>query len=214
MSEGAREGGPLRVNVVTVFPPFFEGPLSLSIPARARAAGAVEYRLVHLRDFTHDRHRSVDDYPYGGGPGMVMRPAPFFEAVEALGAGGPPLALTVERATPFKGGLIVRFAELADRTAADLWRDRALLVPYAELPPPADDEVYLHELVGMRVVHKDGAEAGEVVDLVELPQGIALDVRLAGTERTALVPYRPELVVGVDVPARTVTVDVPEGLLE
>jgi len=68
--------------------------------------------------------------------------------------------------------------------------------------------------VGMRVVHKDGAEAGEVVDLVELPQGIALDVRLAGTERTALVPYRPELVVGVDVPARTVTVDVPEGLLE
>ena len=101
-----------------------------------------------------------------------------------------------------------------DRTAAEAWRERGLLVPYAELPPPADDEVYLHELVGMRVVHRDGTEAGTVADLVELPQGLALDVRLAGTERTALVPYRPELVAGVDVPGRTVTLDVPEGLLE
>ncbi len=66
----------------------------------------------------------------------------------------------------------------------------------------------------MRVVHRDGTPAGEVVDLVELPQGLALDVRLEGTARTALVPYRPEMVVGVDVPARLVTVDVPEGLLE
>ena len=131
-----------------------------------------------------------------------------------LAAGGPPSTLTVERASPFKGGLIVRFAELDDRTVAERWRDRALFVPYAELPPPADDQVYLHELVGMRVVHRDGTDAGEVVDLMELPQGLVLDVRIAGTERTALVPYRPELVVGVDVPARTVTVDLPEGLLE
>lgn len=131
-----------------------------------------------------------------------------------VATGGAPMALTVTRATPFKGGMIVAFAELADRTAAEQWRDRGLLVPYAELPPPAADEVYLHELVGMRVVHRDGTAAGEVADLVELPQGLALDVRLAGTERTALVPYRPEMIVEVDVPARTVTVDVPEGLLE
>jgi len=131
-----------------------------------------------------------------------------------LGAGGAPAALTVERASPFKGGLIVQFAEVTDRTAAELWRDRALLVPYAELAPPAPDQVYLHELVGMRVVHRDGSAAGEVVDLIELPQGLALDVRLEGSARTALLPYRPEMVVEVDVPARTVTVDVPEGLLE
>jgi tRNA (guanine37-N1)-methyltransferase len=78
----------LRVNVVTLFPDFFRGPLGLSIPARAAAAGLVEYRLVQLRDFTHDRHQTVDDAPFGGGAGMVMKPAPFFEAVESLALEG------------------------------------------------------------------------------------------------------------------------------
>jgi tRNA (guanine37-N1)-methyltransferase len=86
----------LRLTVVTIFPEFFTGPLSLSIPARAAAAGAVEYRIVDLRDFTHDRHRSVDDYPYGGGAGMVMKPEPFFEAVEALQC-APPVVLLSPR---------------------------------------------------------------------------------------------------------------------
>jgi 16S rRNA processing protein RimM len=148
---------------------------------------------------------------FAGTPDGRVLPA---DPKRPVGAGGPPLTATVERASPFKGGLIVRLAEVADRTAAERWRDRALLLPYAELPPPKEDEVYLHELVGMRVVHRDGAAVGEVVDLIELPQGLALDVRLEGTARTALVPYRPEMVVGVDVPARLVTVDVPEGLLE
>jgi tRNA (guanine37-N1)-methyltransferase len=76
----------LTINIVTIFPEFFQGPLSISIPSRAAAAGSVAYRLVDLRDYTHDRHRTVDDSAYGGGPGMVMRPDPFFEAVDALGA--------------------------------------------------------------------------------------------------------------------------------
>ena len=78
----------LRVNVVTLFPDFFRGPLGLSIPARAAAAGLVRYNLVQLRDFTHDRHQTVDDLPYGGGAGMVMKPEPFWEAVEALAPPG------------------------------------------------------------------------------------------------------------------------------
>ncbi|HMH25105.1 MAG TPA: hypothetical protein VK542_00820, partial [Gemmatimonadaceae bacterium] len=75
---------PLRINVVTIFPEFFTGPLGLSIPSRAAAAGSVTYNLVDLREFTHDKHRTVDDAPYGGGAGMVMKPQPFFEAVESL----------------------------------------------------------------------------------------------------------------------------------
>jgi tRNA (guanine37-N1)-methyltransferase len=79
----------MLITVLTIFPDFFTGPLGLSIPARAREAGSVEYRIVDLRDYTHDRHRTVDDYPYGGGAGMVMKPEPFFEAIDALGAQAP-----------------------------------------------------------------------------------------------------------------------------
>ena len=99
----------LRINIVTIFPEFFAGPLSLSIPARAAAAGGVEYRVLDLRDFTHDRHRSVDDYPYGGGPGMVMKPGPFFEAVESLGAVSP-IVLMSARGRRFAQNDAVRYA--------------------------------------------------------------------------------------------------------
>ena len=105
----------LRINLVTIFPEFFTGPLGLSIPARAAGAGAVEYRVVDLRDFTHDRHRSVDDYPYGGGPGMVMTPGPFFEAVESLGATSP-IVLMSARGRRFSQRDAVRFAEGTELT--------------------------------------------------------------------------------------------------
>ena len=99
----------MRINVVTIFPEFFAAPLALSIPARAAAAGQVTYHVVDLRDHTHDRHRSVDDYPYGGGAGMVMKPEPFFEAVEALGATSP-IVLTSARGRRFAQSDAVRFA--------------------------------------------------------------------------------------------------------
>jgi tRNA (guanine37-N1)-methyltransferase len=105
----------LRINVVTIFPEFFATTLSLSIPARAAAAGGVEYNVVNLRDFTHDRHRTVDDYPYGGGPGMVMKPEPFFEAVDALGAKAP-IVLLSPRGRTFTQDDAVRFAAEAEVT--------------------------------------------------------------------------------------------------
>jgi len=74
----------VRINIVTIFPEFFRVPLQTSIPGRAAEDGLVEYRVVDLRDYTHDRHQTVDDYPYGGGAGMVMKPEPFFEAVDDL----------------------------------------------------------------------------------------------------------------------------------
>ena len=78
----------MKINLVTLFPDFFREPLRLSIPGRAAEAGLAEYRLVNLRDFTHDRYQTVDDYPYGGGAGMVLKPGPFFEAVESLAPEG------------------------------------------------------------------------------------------------------------------------------
>ena len=105
----------MRINVVTIFPEFFAAPLAISIPARAAAAGQVEYRVVDLRDFTHDRHRTVDDYPYGGGAGMVMKPEPFFEAVDALAPTGP-IVLTSARGRRFVQADAVRFASASELT--------------------------------------------------------------------------------------------------
>jgi len=100
---------PLRINVVTIFPEFFTGPLGLSIPSRAAAAGSVTYNIVDLRDFTHDKHRTVDDSPYGGGPGMVMKPEPFFEAVESLKS-KPPIVLLSPRGRVFSHADAERFS--------------------------------------------------------------------------------------------------------
>jgi tRNA (guanine37-N1)-methyltransferase len=100
---------PLVINIVTIFPEFFAVPLSISIPSKAAAAQSVVYNVVDLRTFTHDRHRTVDDYPYGGGPGMVMKPTPFFEAVEHLGATAP-IVLLSPRGTVFSQADAHRFA--------------------------------------------------------------------------------------------------------
>ena len=105
----------LRIRIVTIFPEFFTTPLALSIPARAAAAGSVDYQIVDLRDYTHDRHRTVDDYPYGGGPGMVMKPEPFFEAVEGIAA-TPPIVLLSPRGRRFAQADAIRYAAGSELT--------------------------------------------------------------------------------------------------
>ncbi|HEX6587598.1 MAG TPA: tRNA (guanosine(37)-N1)-methyltransferase TrmD [Longimicrobiales bacterium] len=99
----------MKINIVTLFPEFFEAPLSLSITGRAAKAGLVRYRTVDPRDFTKDRHRTVDDYPYGGGAGMVLKPEPFFEAVESIAPQGP-IVLLSARGKRFAHEDAVRFA--------------------------------------------------------------------------------------------------------
>jgi tRNA (guanine37-N1)-methyltransferase len=74
----------MKIDVLTLFPGMFTGPLDESIVRRARDGGRLELTIHDLRDFTHDRHRTVDDRPFGGGPGMLLKPEPVFEAVEAL----------------------------------------------------------------------------------------------------------------------------------
>jgi tRNA (guanine37-N1)-methyltransferase len=74
----------MRFDIVTIFPGFFAGPLDHGIVRRARESHLIESNVHDLRDFTHDKHRTVDDRPFGGGEGMVMKPEPLFEAVESL----------------------------------------------------------------------------------------------------------------------------------
>lgn len=105
----------MRITIVTLFPDFFPGPLGLSIPKRAAEAGLVEYRLVDLRDYTHDRHRTVDGIPYGGGAGMVMKPEPFFEAVDDLAPSGPVVLLSA-RGRRFRHSDAVRYSVAPDLT--------------------------------------------------------------------------------------------------
>jgi len=99
----------LRITVVTIFPEYFREPLSISIVGRAATTSAASFRIADLRDYTHDRHRTVDDYPYGGGAGMVMAPGPFFEAVEGLGS-KPPIVLLSARGPYFTHADAVRYA--------------------------------------------------------------------------------------------------------
>ena len=74
----------MKIDVLTLFPEMFTGPLDVSMVARARKAGLLDLQIRNLRDWTHDRHKTVDDRPFGGGPGMVLKPEPIFEAVETL----------------------------------------------------------------------------------------------------------------------------------
>ncbi len=74
----------MQIHLISAFPNMFEGPLSESMMQRARDRGIVDIHLHDLRDFTDDKHRSVDDYPYGGGPGMILKPEPIFRCVEHI----------------------------------------------------------------------------------------------------------------------------------
>jgi len=75
----------MKIDVLTLFPGMFSGPLDESIVKRARVSRKLDLRIHNLRDWTHDRHKTVDDRPFGGGPGMLLKPEPLFEAVESLG---------------------------------------------------------------------------------------------------------------------------------
>ena len=120
--------------------------------------------------------------------------------------------LTIESSRPFKKGLIVQFQELSDRDSAELWRGRYLLAPFSELPPRGDDEVYLHDLIGMKVQTITGESRGTVTTFYEVPQGIMLDVDTG--RGSVLIPYRPEIIAKADLDARVLVVDDTLGFFE
>ena len=101
----------MKIDVLTLFPEMFAGPLDVSIVARARKSGLLELRVHNLRDWTHDRHKTVDDRPFGGGAGMVMKPEPLFEAVEALGGGRAHVVLLGPAGRPFTQAIARELAQ-------------------------------------------------------------------------------------------------------
>lgn len=84
LSNAFAMGEPLRIDVITIFPGMLQGFLAESILKRAAEKKAVTYRIINLRQFTDDRHQTVDDRPYGGGPGMIIKPEPVFKAVDSI----------------------------------------------------------------------------------------------------------------------------------
>jgi tRNA (guanine37-N1)-methyltransferase len=103
----------MRIDILTLFPPVFEAPFSFGIFQRAIENGLVELNIVDIRDYTHDKHHAADDTPYGGGAGMVLKPEPIFEAVEAIKAGvkdGPRVVLMTPQGRPFSQAIAAELA--------------------------------------------------------------------------------------------------------
>ncbi|MFI8179495.1 tRNA (guanosine(37)-N1)-methyltransferase TrmD [Actinacidiphila glaucinigra] len=102
----------MRIDVVTIFPEYLE-PLNVSLVGKARERGLLDVRVHDLREWTHDRHNTVDDTPYGGGPGMVMKPEPWGEALDAVlesGEGSPVLVVPTPSGRPFTQELAVELS--------------------------------------------------------------------------------------------------------
>jgi 16S rRNA processing protein RimM len=151
---------------------------------------------------------------------ITDEPAEVYTAGRRLFVGtatGDPLPdgrqFTVQHAERWYNGVfLVHFNEVPDRTHAERWHGHYLLLEADQLTPPAAGEVYVHELPGMRVLLASGQPLGEVTEVYELPQGIALEIG-AETNRV-LLPFREEFVIRVDRAARQIVVAPPEGLFE
>jgi tRNA (guanine37-N1)-methyltransferase len=101
----------MKIDVLTLFPGMFAGPLDESIVRRARDTGRLDLQIHNLRDYAHDRHRTVDDKPFGGGPGMLLKPEPVFEAVENLAGEATRVILLTPAGRPFDQGIARELAQ-------------------------------------------------------------------------------------------------------
>src|ERR1700693_3524769 len=112
----------MRADIVTIFPDFFRGPLDYGITRRAQEMGLAKIQVHDLREFTHDRHRTVDDRPFGGGEGMVLKPEPLFECLETMG-----LAPREERLAGFARQSVVLLSAQGQRFTQKVAAELALL---------------------------------------------------------------------------------------
>ena len=174
---------------------------------------STEYVIVGRIRRSHGLRGDVVVEPYTDAPETVLAPGSRLIAGDTRGdIASPRVELRIAEASPFQDGFIVHFDELGDRDIADRWRDRFLLLPGEELPPLAEGEIHIHDLVGLRVEDGGGAVLGTVSGFYELPQGLMLDVKSAKGE--FLLPYRNEFVTLVDRHGGRLVVDLPKGFLD
>lgn len=166
----------MRIDIVTIFPEIAEGPLGASIIGRAVEAGRAEIRCHDLRDYTSDRHRQVDDMPYGGGPGMVMKPEPFFAAVADLRTERTKVILMTPQGRPFRQS---RAVELAREEHLILLCGHYEGVDHRVVEALVDEEIS----IGDYVLTNGTLAAAVVVDaVVRLLPGVLGDERSAEVE--------------------------------
>ncbi|MGB7211099.1 MAG: ribosome maturation factor RimM [Gemmatimonadales bacterium] len=133
--------------------------------------------------------------------------------LERWDLGGTALGeVEIERAKGYHREWLVKFRGVADRVALDQWRGQFLAAAAEELAPPAEGEVYLHELAGFSVRGADGMPVGLVTGVFELPQGLMIEVQ--GPKKEFLLPFRKEFVTAVDRTERRLSVVIPDGLVE
>jgi 16S rRNA processing protein RimM len=128
-----------------------------------------------------------------------------------LAKGNPELRIL--RSSPFKGGWIIAFEGIDDRSTAETWRDRTFLLPEDEVEPPSEDQLFIHDLVGMRVLRETGDEIGEVSEVFEFPQGLVIEVKRP-EGKPVMLPFDDHTVTNVDAELRTIRVDPVDGLID
>ena len=156
----------MQFDLVTIFPEFFGGPLDYGIVRRAREARLIETRVHDLRNFTHDRHRTVDDRPFGGGEGMVMKPEPLFEAVESL-LGGAEEAVNPGTAIVLLSASGELFRQETAREFAELERLVLLCGRYEGVDERVAEHLATHEIsIGDFVLSGGELAAALILDSV------------------------------------------------
>jgi tRNA (guanine-N1)-methyltransferase len=162
----------MEIDVLTLFPRIFEGPLEESILKRAQSKGLVVVRVHNLRDFTHDKHRVVDDKPYGGGPGMLMKPEPIFEAVEKFRRTDSRVVLMTPQGSPLTQGRAQEFSRAArliiicghyegvdERARAALVNDEVSIGDYVLTNGALAAAVFVDDVVCGRIARRSAVHA-------------------------------------------------------
>ena len=186
----------MQFDIITIFPDFFAGPLDYGIVRRAREARLVEVRVHDLRAFTHDRHRTVDDRPFGGGEGMVMKPEPLFEAVESIqGADAAERARTAVVLLSASGKL---FRQETARELSHLDRVVLLCGRYEGVDERVAEHLATHELsIGDFVLSGGELGAALIVDAITrlLPGALGNEDSTVNESFSASAPTVPERLV-------------------